>query len=136
MLGDNASLAERLIEGLMPVAKKNKQDRVIPRSYWKSFIEKLIPADMKGDMDDDLWNSIRDPSKFLATAYGSGQIFKDLQAHFFDKATSALEQLAELLWKPILGECQALQDYCNGDVPRTKPVRNWMYSYCISIPLR
>ena len=88
---------------------------------------------MKGDMDDGLWNLIRDPDAFLNTVRGLGPTFKDLQAHIFEKAESALEQLAKLVWNPILQKYQALQGYFNSDAPRSKPASSWVYSFCISI---
>ena len=121
-----------LIERLMPIAKM-KQGEPIRPSYLKALIEKCIPADMKGDMDDGLWNSIRDPATFLSTVRGASKAVKDLLAHFFEKAESALEQLAELLWKPILEKCQALQSYFDSGAPRTKPVRSSIYSFCVSL---
>ena len=106
-------------------ASKGKQAGAIMYSWVKDLIENLIPAEMKGDMENNLWTSIRDPGAFPATVCGRGKAAEDLRAHFFKKAEVALQKLSELLWEPILAECQALSDYLNGDAPRTKLVGSY-----------
>ena len=93
--------------------ENERQSRGEMSEDWvNALIEDLLPIDIKGDMSDDLWNSIRDPSDTV----------KRLQGHFFTKAEIALEKLSKLLWEPVLEECQALRNHVGGDTLRDKAV--------------
>ena len=85
--------------------------------------EFLIPDDMKGDLDDKIWASMRDPRAFRETVCGQSGCFNELQSLFLQRAESAIGELSKLLWEPIMRECQAVKASLEGDVRRSKPVR-------------
>lgn len=83
----------------------------------------LIPDTMKGDLDADLWASIRDPRTFPEVVCSLGRPFEMLERHFCEKAEGALDELSRLLWEPILQQCPSLQESLQGDAACVKPVR-------------
>ena len=130
---DQFARAQRLIEK----KKEQQQGGDITYAWLERLIERLAPNAMKGDLDDRLWRSIRDPGTFPVTVRGLNKTFKELQMHYFTKAERALQQLTELLWEPMLRKCGALQQYLDGDAPRRKPV-GWslsVYLFCLSCRL-
>ena len=92
------------------------------------LIQSTFPDAMKGDMDEELWASIRDPSTFRSTICGFGPVFSALQRHIFLKAERAMGKLSTLLLEPIVDKCPALEKIVRGDCPSTKPVGAWLSS--------
>ena len=120
----------KAMDGLLGIRKEFQETNSINMLRVVELIQSAIPDDMKGDLDQGLWTSIRNPDMLPATASGMGPTFIDLRRHFFQKAEKALDQLSKALWEPIVGECQLLSDFLKGGLRCcTKPVRAVRYYY-------
>ena len=102
--------------------KVEEQGQPLGRTRLKELIDEMIPVGMKGGLDDDRWESIRDPRTFRETVFRENQNIIDLQDHYFGEAVFALDQLSKVLWEPILEECQPLKEYLKGDSRCAKSV--------------
>ena len=98
------------------IKKEEAANRETPRSWKESLVNQLIPDGMKGDMDTEMWTSIREPNTFFEMAKESShQEILNLRRHFFENADLAKSKLEELLWKPILQGCKELRDALESD---------------------
>ena len=101
---------------------KKKKKKKITRKWLNALCEKLVPADMKGDLDKGLWKSLHNSTTFFLAAYGDTQTFVKLQSHFLQKAERALEQLNALMWEPIVQECEGVKSMLGSKAPCNRPV--------------
>ena len=103
--------------------REDREGQSIREEDLTNIVERTIPNTMKGDLDEDLWASIRNPRTFLDTVSGLGESFEVLKSHFLQKAEDAIKKLSNLLLKPILKECPGFEESLQGDVRPAKPVR-------------
>ena len=111
-----------LKRALRCIKNKTRDGRAISDEDLRKIAKEKIPVDMKDDLDEELWESIRDPKKFESTVNGKSEAYKELKEHYFLKAGLALSLLSDKLWKPILKECQVLKSFLDGGSRCAKPV--------------
>ena len=114
------------------ITEEESSGRFLGQAGLKRAAELFVPDGMKGDLDEELWASIRDPATFPETVCGLSVAFKNLQQHFFQRADKAMEELSKLVWEPIVNECPALERVVRGDCPSTKPVSAVFFSSSFS----
>ena len=102
----------------------------------KAVVESMITNAMRGNLCEELWESIRDPSTPPAPIEWLLKKYKKLKEHFFKNADDAIKELSKLLLEPISNECEAMEKVLQGnDTLSIKPVRVVFFFLSLSLSL-
>ena len=119
---------KQLIKAQKSLEERGKEPNgVIPTGWLESEIKKLIPENMKGDLDERLWESVRNPKTFKrVVALGGSPEISALHTHFLRKAEYAMGRLNALMWKPIVENCRAVKAALESETRCDRPVSGMM----------
>ena len=112
------------------IQNKEKNNEEVSDDWIQGQIEEHIPDSMKNDMDENTWVSIRQPKVLREVAANkSCRAVRDVQCHTFKNGGSAMEKISELLWNPVVGNCQRVKETLNREGECSKLVSVCFFSF-------